>query len=61
MKTFLLSLVAGALVLGGLAFTPGTAQAGHRGVRRPVVIRPVVVRPAVYPGYYYYWHYWVRR
>jgi hypothetical protein len=61
MRSFLLSLVAGALVLSSMAFTPGAAQAGHRGPRRPVVIRPVVIRPVVYPRYYYSWYYWVRR
>jgi hypothetical protein len=29
MRTMLLSLVAGALILGGLAFTPASALAGH--------------------------------
>jgi hypothetical protein len=55
MRSFLLSLVAGALVLGGLALTPGAAQAGHA-VRRPVVHAH---RPVAY-HYFYYW-YWVRR
>ncbi|HLN27474.1 MAG TPA: acid shock protein [Gemmataceae bacterium] len=59
MRKFLLSLVAGAMILGGLAFAPSTATAapGHHG--------RVYVYRGCYPAYYgwgyhyrynYRWH-----
>ena len=57
MRSFMLSLVAGAVVLGCMAFTPSAAEAG-RVVRRPVIR---VIRPVPNRGYYYYWYSWVRR
>jgi hypothetical protein len=63
MRKFILSLVAGALVVGGLAFVPAPAMAAVRGHPRVAVRR----HDAHWHYHYSYrlptwhYHYWYRR
>jgi hypothetical protein len=56
MRALVLSLSAGALIIGGLMFTPATAQAGHRERH----YHRAVHRNGCY-SWYWYNHHWVRR
>jgi hypothetical protein len=54
MRAMLLSLAAGALILGGLAFTPASAMAGHADHHRRASVR--VWHRDYHRGHYWHYH-----
>jgi hypothetical protein len=61
MRKFILSLVAGALTLGGLALVPAPAMAAERGHRRVEVRRHDAHWHYNYRLPTWHYHYWYRR